>query len=56
VILRLINALPEHFRWTIHNLVAHPLGEVLHLIGFTEIGNRIHDATVPTHQAGTGRG
>jgi hypothetical protein len=56
MLIRLIDALPEHFRWTIHNLIAHPLSELVHLVGFTELGNRIHDATIPTHERGTGRG
>ena len=35
------------FNYTIHNLVAHPLMEILHLLGQTELGNKIHDATLP---------
>lgn len=35
------------FKFTVHNLVAHPLMEVLHLIGFSELGDKIHDATLP---------
>ena len=35
------------FSYTIHNLIAHPLMELLHLAGFTELGNRLHDATLP---------
>jgi len=35
------------FDYTIHNLIAHPLMEILHLLGFTEIGNKIHDYTLP---------
>jgi hypothetical protein len=47
--------------WAVHNLVAHPVGEVLYwgerLLG-TDLGlnNRLHDATLPTHEPGTGRG
>lgn len=37
----------NHFRYTIHNLFAHPLMEILHLIGFSELGNKIHDITLP---------
>lgn len=44
------------FKWTLHNLVAHPLSEVLFQVGLVELGNRIHDATVPVHEPGTGRG
>ena len=40
----------KRFNYTIHNVVAHPLMEILHLVGFTELGNRIHDATLPKSQ------
>jgi hypothetical protein len=58
LITRLVNRLPERFKWTPHNLVAHPLSEVLYQISVSieNVGNRIHDATVPTHESGTGRG
>ena len=52
----LISRLPHRFRWTLHNLVAHPLSEVLFQLGFEDAGNVVHDATVPTHAAGEGRG
>jgi len=35
------------FNYTIHNLIAHPLMELLHLVGLTELGNKVHDATLP---------
>lgn len=35
------------FNFTIHNVIAHPLMEILHLVGLTEWGNKIHDATYP---------
>jgi len=37
----------KKFEYTIHNMVAHPLMELLHLVGFTDLGIRIHDATLP---------
>ena len=37
----------NRFKYTIHNIIAHPLMEILHLIGFTELGNKIHDLTLP---------
>jgi len=52
----LLARLPERFQWTLHNLVAHPLSEVAYQLGFEEMGNQIHDQTVPEHEAGTGRG
>lgn len=44
----MINRLPARFRWTLHNLVAHPLSEVLFQLGFEDLGNRLHDATIPS--------
>ena len=35
------------FEYTIHNLFAHPVMEILHLMGFSKLGDRIHDATLP---------
>lgn len=42
--------------WPMHNLIAHPLSEILHWLGLADLGNRIHDATLPEHEPGTGRG
>jgi hypothetical protein len=43
--------------WTVHNLIAHPVGELLYLAGLgREIGDRMHDATLPPHPDSTGRG
>jgi hypothetical protein len=47
--------------WTFHNLFAHPASEVIfwmrHLYAPAERwSNWVHDATVPPHEAGTGRG
>ena len=53
---RLLARLPPRFRWTLHNLIAHPLSEVLYQVGLEEFGNRVHDATIPEHEPGTGRG
>lgn len=46
----------RRFAWTLHNLVAHPLSEVLFQLGFTRTSDWLHDVTVPPHEAGTGRG
>ncbi len=57
--------LPERYRWALHNLVAHPVGELLYQVGQTfprleavleRVEGRLHDGTVPVHKAGTGRG
>ena len=33
--------------WPIHNLIGHPLMEILGWIGLRRLGIAIHDATVP---------
>lgn len=53
---KLLGKLPKRFQWTLHNLVAHPLSEVLFQFGLGKLGDRLHDATVPEHEKGTGRG
>lgn len=42
--------------WIIHNVIAHPLSEILYWIGLGRLGNWIHDVTVPEHKPGEGRG
>lgn len=42
--------------WTTHNLVAHPVSEVLFLLGFRTLSNKVHDFTIPEHIEGEGRG
>lgn len=41
------------FSWTLHNLIAHPLSEVAHLVGLRRLSNWLHDVTVPTHEETT---
>lgn len=53
---RALGRLPEPLQWTLHNAIAHPLSEALWLAGFQGFSNRIHDATIPEHEPGTGRG
>lgn len=43
----LLGRLPPRWRWTLHNVVAHPLSELLHQIGPHALSQRIHDSTVP---------
>lgn len=54
-------------KWSIHNMVAHPLSDILYWVAvFTFIDNisdnilklsdLIHDLTAPVHKKGTGRG
>lgn len=44
---QLLARLPIRWRWTLHNLVAHPLSEVLYQIGCEGWSNIVHDGTVP---------
>jgi hypothetical protein len=44
---RLLARLPPRWRWTLHNLVGHPLSELLWQAGARELSNVVHDATVP---------
>ena len=44
------------YKWTLHNMVAHPLSEVFYLLGYERLGNKIHDITIPHHKRGEGRG
>ena len=53
---RLLARLPGRFQWTAHNLIAHPLSEVLFQVGLRKLSDKVHDITVPDHEAGTGRG
>lgn len=53
--------LKTELRWSLHNLVAHPVSEVCFWLGFLaprarEFGDWFHDVTVPVHESGTGRG
>ena len=43
----LLGLLPERFRWTLHNLVAHPLSEVLWQVGLRRWSEAVHDGTAP---------
>jgi hypothetical protein len=44
------------FKWTLHNILGHPLSEIVYLVGFEQASNWIHDITMPEHEPGTGRG
>jgi len=46
----------ENFWWAIHNLIAHPVAEILFWVGLEKLGNQFHDWTVPKHGKGSGRG
>jgi hypothetical protein len=36
-----------YFKWSVHNLFAHPLMEALHLIGLSSWGDKIRNLTIP---------
>ena len=44
------------FWWFIHNVIAHPVGELFYWVGLNHWGEWLHDETLPEHEAGTGRG
>lgn len=44
---RALGALPVRLQWLPHNLVAHPLSELLYQLGAEGLGNLLHDATLP---------
>lgn len=44
----MINKLPKRFQWTIHNLIGHPLMEILFQLGFKKLSELVHDCTVPS--------
>ena len=44
---RALGALPVRLQWLPHNLVAHPLSELLYQLGFPALAHRVHDATAP---------
>lgn len=54
----------DKYRWTSNNPnpasnlqpTTDPLSEILHLLGFERASERVHDATVPDHEPGKGRG
>ena len=53
---RLLAKLPERFRWTAHNVVAHPLSELLFQVGLRRWSDAVHDLTIPGDKPGTGGG
>jgi hypothetical protein len=52
----IFSKLPQRFQWTFHNMISHPLSEIFYQLGFEELGNKIHDYSIPNHKPGTGRG
>ena len=46
----------EHFRWTVHNLIGHPLSEIAYLFGKRKLSDWLHESTIPAHDENQGRG
>mgnify|MGYP001575667783 CR=1 FL=1 len=44
------------FRWSFHNLIAHPLSEIAWIIGLENLSNWIHEKSIPEYEQGQGRG
>ena len=42
-----LGRLPPRFRWTLHNLVGHPVREVLYQVGCKDLGKAVTYATTP---------
>jgi hypothetical protein len=51
---RFLSILPDRFKWTVHNVIAHPFSELLFQVGLEKASNWLHDITVPDQ--GPGRG
>jgi len=45
----ILGRLPPRFQWTVHNIVGHPLSELLYQFGLTDMSDTIHEATVPVY-------
>jgi len=37
----------RRFRWSVHNIIGHPLMEVCNILGYNKLGTKIHDITIP---------
>lgn len=35
--------------WPVHNLIGHPLMQILELLGMSKIATRVHDETLPSN-------
>ena len=44
---KLLGQLPDRFRWSLHNLVAHPVCELLHQAGLARAEEWLHSVTTP---------
>ena len=37
----------SRFRYSLHNIIGHPLMEIFHLLGLKRLSSWIHDSTLP---------
>jgi len=37
----------KHFEYALHNLIGHPVYEILHLIGLEKAADWVHESTLP---------
>lgn len=35
--------------WTFHNIIGHPLMQILVLLGMLELAKKVHDGTLPSN-------
>jgi hypothetical protein len=45
-----VRGLPARFHWTLHNLLGHPLSEILFQLGLKRLAEKVHDGTTPEEQ------
>lgn len=45
----LFTYLPVRFQWTIHNVLGHPLSEIMFQVGLHHLSVWFHDWTMPAH-------
>lgn len=43
----LLSRMPERFKWTLHNLLGHPLSEVFYQLGWDRASDWAHEFTTP---------
>ena len=36
-----------HKSWAVHNLIGHPLMQILNTIGLSQLATKVHDNTLP---------
>ena len=47
---KFISKLPKKYQWSIHNIIAHPVSEVFHLLGLDLLSQKVHDMTLPEEE------